>query len=91
MFRGRSPFDLWSNTLKSASWLMLAPGLTLIGLGVLIWIVPDLLRFIVAAAFVFVGAIFVTMGLHTRRAGRGFNQMRDDFQDPTDNVRDGTP
>ena len=61
--------------------LLIIPGLLFIGLGILVIVVPELLRIMVAAAFIFIGVLLVMMGWRMGRAQKAFRQA---FQEPFD-------
>jgi hypothetical protein len=56
-----------SGTAPGSGMLFLLPGLLLIGLGILILIMPELLAAMVAAFFIFVGISLLGLGLNLRR------------------------
>jgi Flp pilus assembly protein TadB len=77
--------------IGGAAWMMIVPGVGLIGLGILVLVIPTLLELMVALAFFFVGATLVSVGLQARRATRQFRQMGEQFGSMFEDVRDGTP
>jgi len=91
MVRESSPLGGIGRSLSRASWLLMAPGLGLVLLGMMVWAVPKLLEFIVAIALISLGLMLMAIAWHTRRMGQGYRRWRDDASEPFNNVRDGTP
>jgi len=62
--------------------LLLLPGLFFIGFGVLVLFVPDLLRIMVAAAFMMVGVGLCLGALRVRRMKQQFSMFDSQFRPP---------
>ena len=69
---------------KGAWWLLMVPGIFLIGLAVSILIWPDLLAYIVAFTILFVGTTLIGWSLALRRAAKIAQQARGTASDYTD-------
>ncbi len=59
--------------------LMLVPGLFFIALGIAVFIVPELLKVMVAAAFIFVGLALCFGALRVRRMSQRFSMFSQGF------------
>jgi uncharacterized membrane protein HdeD (DUF308 family) len=74
--RGNLP-DSFVRALRQATWLLVTPGFGLIILGLLIWVQPQLLQFLVGLALIVAGAVLAAVAWKTRQVGRGFDRWRD--------------
>jgi len=90
MFEDRRHFGTGLGRI-AAWWVFLMPGLALVGFGVLILLVPRLIEVMVAAFFILAGLSLVGVGLEARRTTRRGVRRPDLFEDPFEDVRDGTP
>ena len=66
---------------RSLGMMLIVPGLLFIGLGILVIVVPELLRIMVASAFIFIGVLLMMAGW---RMGRAQKAMREAFEQPFD-------
>ena len=84
MFRKIVFYDNFTNALTSTWWMYFLQGVTLVLLGVLIFIEPALIAYLVAAVFVLVGLFFLALAWRTRTLKRDYQHWREAFWEPFD-------
>ncbi|NPV09588.1 MAG: DUF3096 domain-containing protein [Anaerolineae bacterium] len=72
---GSGPVARFSRDLRDLSWLYLTQGASLVLLGILIVLFPELLAILVATFLIVVGVLTLATGWRLRRARRAFDEM----------------
>jgi len=84
MFRKIIFYDNFTNALSGTWPMFLLQGVSLVLLGIIIIMVPEFLVAMIAATFILIGVIFLTLAWKTYRFKRHYQLWRDEFWEPFD-------
>ena len=82
MFKKILFYDNLTNSLAETWSSFLLQGLVLILIGVMVVLFPQLIAAMVAATFIFMGLIFISIALKTRALRRKYTNWKDEFWEP---------
>lgn len=82
MFRKVIFYDNYTNAITETWWSFVAQGILLVLLGILIFLVPELLAAMASGVFIAIGALSVVIGLKTKNLKRRYSNWRESFWDP---------
>jgi len=75
-------YDYLTNALSGTWPMFLLQGITLILLGIIIIMVPQLLVAMIAATLILIGVIFLNLAWRTYQIKRNYHDRRDKFWEP---------
>jgi len=82
MFRKFIFHDNLTNAFTGTWWIFLMQGILLILLSFIIILMPQLLVAMIAATFMLIGAVFLSLAWKTYQVKRQYRKWRNDFWEP---------